>query len=61
MISPSPDAFDNQLLLRLHGAPMDQAGEAIIILADTKRESQGRRVVSVNRSFVEMTGYARRR
>lgn len=37
---------------------MNQAGEAMIILADTKGASQGRRVVSVNRSFVDMTGYA---
>ena len=37
---------------------MDQAGEAIIILADAEGEEQGRRVVSVNRSFMDMTGYA---
>jgi PAS domain S-box-containing protein len=58
MTSPTPDAFDDQLLLRLQGAAMDQAGEAVIILADTTGASQGRRVVSVNRSFVDMTGYA---
>jgi PAS domain S-box-containing protein len=52
-----PSPLDDESLLRLQSAAMDQAGEAIILLEDTSKGYQGRRVVSVNRAFTEMTGY----
>lgn len=58
MTAPSPDSFSGNLWLRLQGAAMDQAGEAIIVLEEAGGKEQGRSVVSVNHAFTEMTGYA---
>ncbi|HHP7239132.1 MAG TPA: PAS domain S-box protein [Longibacter sp.] len=49
--------MDDNSLYRLQSAAMDQAGEAMILLEDPSRDRRGRRVVSVNRAFTEMTGY----
>ena len=56
--SPAPSHFsDPEVRLRVLDAAVDQAGEAVIILQDARRDGR-RRVVYVNRAFTAMTGYS---
>jgi len=56
--SPAPSHFsDPEVRLRVLDAAVDQAGEAVVILQDARRDGR-RRVVYVNRAFTAMTGYS---
>lgn len=57
--TPSSRFSDPEVRLRVLDAAVDQAGEAVIILRDARRDGR-RRVVYVNRAFTTMTGYSPR-
>ncbi|PEN14252.1 hypothetical protein CRI94_04225 [Longibacter salinarum] len=57
MASVRPNPPDDDALVQLQSAALDQAGEAMILLEDDSDGHPGRRVVLVNHAFTKLTGY----